>query len=1402
MSNTANRSINIYVNSGEAERAYDNLVDRNTKLQKQLERTVQQQKKLVSAIATGDQQAVKENEKLIAKVKELNDTMTTNSQRADTLKKKLSGELSPSMKELASTVARLKKELYSMSQEDAGFKDKIKDYNQAKFALDQYANKLVSVRNKWSDMMKSAKGVAFGMIIGNTLDTAVTSVASYFSGIISGSAKISDELSNIKKVSNLTDTEVKKLNASFGDLQTRTANTDLRSIAVGLGQIGQAVTTENVDAINKIVVALGDEFGGGAGQITNELGVLRNNLQDIKTGAYDQDMLHIGNAINVLGATGLATGEKTVDIANRIGSVASVYGITAGQVLGMAGSFQELGINVERGSTAYVKLLGKMALNTDTFAKVAGMSVQEFTNLVNTDMNSALLKVAEGSKNASANSVEFANILSELETEGAGATELLSKLGSNTALVTDRINVSTKALTESNSVLSEYAEKNNNAAGKLEILKKNINSFKESKALNDVVSTGISLLSSFVSILIKYPVVFKLLAISIGAYTAQLIYSYAASNKLFIIENARILVDKAIVAWTTIKNAVTRAYAVTVDILTGRTTIAIAVQEAYAAVMAMTNPFTLALAAVTALAAGIVVYYNNAKEAITQGKLLADIQLQASQNIVAEKVELEGLLEVAKNELLSKEKRQEAIDKINKISPEYLGNITLENINTQEATTSVNNYIDALLKKAKIQAAQEQLVEVQKKIIDAEGKSIDDYVTGLDKADLWVQKHLASEASYNSAKLLYEKGRKEELEDLNKKAEYLANIRNELNKGNDDLKKFADQMGATMIDGEIYLDPNKASSHSSKTTNTKTISNKVTTTTTTSKSTTTDKTKENLDKTKDELEAFRQKLLEVQLELQGGTMGDNDKLLNDAREKFIQLSKEAEKFKQFFPSLKLEIDKLEGMKLDQVMFGINTKNLESDYAEALDSLGDYYTDVRSARKQDYANGKLSEYEYQQALKQLQTDELTAKLITIENYEKAGVERSHADKLKAEKELQQNITDNAIAEAKERADADTSNANIAVSKAKRLGNIDAIKQAELNQLAIWYTQEQNQYRGNKQKLLEIEEEYQNRLAGITNKSTKKSIDTISLLPEGVRDNYTKVVGEISKIAGGVNTLVGSIGNMLAQQTEQQIAEVNRRTESEDKYLKEQLDNKLISQEAYDQKKAQLDRKAAEELKRLRIKQFEQEKAMKLIQAGMNVALGVTQAIAQTGVGAIVAGVLVAAAGAAEIALIASSQPPSYGDGTILDGPKHSDKSKGLPIINPYTGQVLARVEGGEAVIPDATVQANRPLIDHMLANKGKSIYQKTMARYMQVPNLNSSRISSNVQMANGGYILNASNRFNSNTTENIGKMQSMNDKYLKDISKYTKTQAGKEMSISLTEINRKEKFINGKKAVAI
>jgi hypothetical protein len=80
-----------------------------------------------------------------------------------------------------------------------------------------------------------------------------------------------------------------------------------------------------------------------------------------------------------------------------------------------------------------------------------------------------------------------------------------------------------------------------------------------------------------------------------------------------------------------------------------------------------------------------------------------------------------------KTKLFLRKKREQAIKSINEISPEYLGNITLENVNTQEVTKSIEKYIEALEKKAYQQAINNKLTDAYSRLIEAETSAIKDH---------------------------------------------------------------------------------------------------------------------------------------------------------------------------------------------------------------------------------------------------------------------------------------------------------------------------------------------------------------------------------------------------------------------------------------------------------------------------------------------------------------------------------------------------------------------------------------------------------------------------------------------------------------------------------------------------
>ncbi|MAM27422.1 MAG: hypothetical protein CMC13_00205 [Flavobacteriaceae bacterium] len=130
------------------------------------------------------------------------------------------------------------------------------------------------------------------------------------------------------------------------------------------------------------------------------------------------------------------------------------------------------------------------------------------------------------------------------------------------------------------------------------------------------------------------------------------------------------------------------------------------------------NPIGL-LATVLAATAGAALVANSRFTALTNAtKEYSDITAKAADNIADEKVQLDTLLRTARNEKLSKEERIKAINKLNEIVPQYNKELSLETVNTDKAKAATDKYVQSLLLKAKVQAAQEKLVEVERELLN------------------------------------------------------------------------------------------------------------------------------------------------------------------------------------------------------------------------------------------------------------------------------------------------------------------------------------------------------------------------------------------------------------------------------------------------------------------------------------------------------------------------------------------------------------------------------------------------------------------------------------------------------------------------------------------------------------
>lgn len=98
--------------------------------------------------------------------------------------------------------------------------------------------------------------------------------------------------------------------------------------------------------------------------------------------------------------------------------------------------------------------------------------------------------------------------------------------------------------------------------------------------------------------------------------------------------------------------------------------------------------------------------------------------------------QLELLLDIAKDESLSRSDRQDAIEKINKDYPEYLGNLDLERISLEKTSRAIEKQMDLLLARAEVQALTNIIIEESEKVFEAQAniqnRSVEQYASFTD----------------------------------------------------------------------------------------------------------------------------------------------------------------------------------------------------------------------------------------------------------------------------------------------------------------------------------------------------------------------------------------------------------------------------------------------------------------------------------------------------------------------------------------------------------------------------------------------------------------------------------------------------------------------------------------------
>ena len=538
---------------------------------------------------------------------------------------------------------------------------------------------------------------------------------------VNAAASMDEAMADVRKYTGLTAEAVDELNEAFKQMKTRTSREQLNALAADAGRLG-IQGKENilgfVRAADTLNTALGADLGEDA---VKNIGKLAQMFGEADQLGLEKAMLATGSTINELAQSSSAAEGYIMEFTSRLAGVGKQAGMTQAQIMGLAAVLDQNQVNVEKGATAVQNIITLLYSNTAKIAKIAGLDVQNFTELLKNDANAALITFAEA-LNKAGRMDAIAPMLKEMKLSGAGVTQVLTTLAAQTDNVRESQRLASQAYAEGTSVLKEANAANSTLQARLEMQRKSLNDLKVEVG-NQLVPVVLQAGDAVRAIAAVFVTLIKFVGNNYRAFLALTAGIAAYKIAMFAATNATKVwnVLASTTQWITLKCAV--AY----NTMTGNATRAAAatriLNEAVKA-----NPFVRLLSIILSIGGALATLVMTSKKAaeglneIAKAEdILADTQRDANKSVGEQMAKITSLTAILHNNNASLAERGKALEELKRIVPGYTAMIDKEGKVTNENTAALKRYREELMRVAMQKAAQAKLEKVSGDIINQEG---------------------------------------------------------------------------------------------------------------------------------------------------------------------------------------------------------------------------------------------------------------------------------------------------------------------------------------------------------------------------------------------------------------------------------------------------------------------------------------------------------------------------------------------------------------------------------------------------------------------------------------------------------------------------------------------------------
>ena len=597
-----------------------------------------------------------------------------------------------SIKRVKAEIANVNDELRETEKENVGLVDRINGFV-----------------DKWGNIIAGVAAVGTGLVLAGRK-------------AVNAFAEMDAEMANVRKFTGLADDEVKELNEDFKKMDTRTSREDLNKLAEEAGRLGKSSKEDVlgfVKAADQINVAL-DELGDGA---TLTLSKLTNIFGDEARLGTERSLLAVGSVINDLSQNCTASAGYLAEFGKRMAGVGAQAGMTIPQIMAFAAVLDSQGQACEMSATALSQLIMNLFKEPSKIAKATGMDLDDLNKALKRSTNEGLLMLLQKLKELG-NMDVLAPVFKNMGENGARASQVLATLAGNVEMVKWQQEQATQSFEDATSVTNEFNVQNSTVEAELDKARKRVTELaielgeKLMPVMKHVISTTtltLKAMSTTIDFLARNKEAIIVLTSMVAAYTIAV--------------KANAIALKAQAAWHAVCKGTALAYHAVVNTLQAGhiafNLVLAKLQGNWAKQsslmvdlkrkgLSLASGWGVLLAAAVALGYGIYKTLSKMNEMSASEKALAEVRQKGQEGIVEEKNKIEALIKVAKDEKLSLDDRQKAVNALNKIIPNYNAQLDATTGKYMENKKALDDYLNSLAKKYELEGAKDLLKEIGK----------------------------------------------------------------------------------------------------------------------------------------------------------------------------------------------------------------------------------------------------------------------------------------------------------------------------------------------------------------------------------------------------------------------------------------------------------------------------------------------------------------------------------------------------------------------------------------------------------------------------------------------------------------------------------------------------------------